>query len=522
MQKKPDKSQIENLKFLHVQQDFLALEQESRLILENYPNNSDVQNFLGAALAGQEFFDDSLVVFFKAVVDAENGQTKAKILNNIGVSFIKLDDQKNAVNYLKQGIKENPKNLSAHFNLANAFRNLGEVEESLIVYKEALKIDPNHGNSNVYYSLALKILGRFKESIEYCQKALDIRPAWGMAHRHMSTMIKYTEDNDHLKIMLSLIKDPDLPKEEKMHISFGLAKAHEDIGDHKNSFKFLLEANRLFRDDISFSTENSNNYFRAIKRNFSERLSTELQTNPSLGEGLIFIVGMPRSGTSLAEQILSSHSEVFGAGELRHFRKSIDKVFVEIEGKKFPDNLSIHKIEKFTEVGKEYELMISDLRKDSPVFVDKMPYNFMYIPMIRLSLPKSKVVLMERDPIDNCLSIFKQKFGTGNAYAYSLQELAEYYNSYRDITEAWKNFFPNEIFTLNYEELTRSQKIVTSELLDFCDLEWEDSCIDFYKTDRNNKTASSVQVRQPLYSSSVKLWEKYKKELGPLIDNLKV
>ena len=120
MQKKPDKSQIENLKFLHVQQDFLALEQESRLILENYPNNSDVQNFLGAALAGQEFFDDSLVVFFKAVVDAENGQTKAKILNNIGVSFIKLDDQKNAVNYLKKGIKENPKNLSAHFNLANA------------------------------------------------------------------------------------------------------------------------------------------------------------------------------------------------------------------------------------------------------------------------------------------------------------------------------------------------------------------------------------------------------------------
>ena len=116
-----------------------------------------------------------------------------------------------------------------------------------------------------------------------------------------------------------------------MHISFGLAKAHEDIGDHKNSFKFLLEANRLFRDDISFSTENSNNYFRAIKRNFSERLSTELQTNPSLGEGLIFIVGMPRSGTSLAEQILESHSKVFGAGELRHFRKSIDKVFVEIE-----------------------------------------------------------------------------------------------------------------------------------------------------------------------------------------------
>ena len=145
----------------------------------------------------------------------------------------------------------------------------------------------------------------------------------------------------------------------------------------------------------------------------------------------------------------------------------------------------------------------------------------MFIPLIKLSLPESKIILTERNPLDNCLSIFKKKFGKGNGYAYSLEELGEYYNSYKDMMEEWRVLTNNEIFYLDYEKLINSQEEVTSSLLSFCNLECEDSCLHFYKTNRNNMTASSFQVRQPLYSSSVKLWEKYREELEPLINTLR-
>ncbi|SVC72244.1 uncharacterized protein METZ01_LOCUS325098, partial [marine metagenome] len=344
---------------------------------------------------------------------------------------------------------------------ANALRNVGDVGSSIQVYKDALKIDPKHANSIIYYSLALKTLGKFEESILFCKKALEIRQDWGMVHRHLSSMVKYKKDNEHFKIMLSLIDDKNLLKEDKMHICFGLSKAFEDIKEYKKAFSFLSKANDLYRKEIKFSTKNSNNWFKSVKNVFSKEFcEISKDENSELGEGIIFVLGMPRSGTSLVEQILSSHSKVFGAGELKHFRKSVDRVFVEADGKKFPHNVDLYPKASFLEVGREYENMISSLRGDSPFFVDKMPYNFMYLPLIKLSLPKSKIVLTERNPIDNCLSIYKQKFGIGNAYAYNQKELAEYYNSYKDIVKNWKEIFNEQIFSLNYEQLINNQKEV--------------------------------------------------------------
>ena len=400
---------------------------------------------------------------------------------------------------------------------------MGDVKDSLEVYIKALKIDPNHQSSIVYYSIALKTLGNFQDSISLCHKALKLRPDWGMVHRHLSSMMKYSEDDTHLEEMLNLVEKKNLSKEDSMHLYFAISKAYEDKKRYKDAFKFLSKANDLYREDITFSTKNSNNYFRLVKKVFSKDFCEEaFDKENHLGEGIIFVLGMPRSGTSLAEQILASHSKVFGAGELRHFRKSIDRVFLQKEGKKFPKNVALYPLDSFKEIGADYEKTILELRNGSTYFVDKMPYNFMYIPLIRLSLPKSKIVLTERNPIDNCLSIYKMKFGTGNAYAYNQEELAQYYNSYKDIVGCWNRIFPNDIFSLNYEELTVSQKKTTENLLEFCGLDWEDACLEFHKTDRNNKTASSFQVRQPLYSSSVKLWENYKDELNSLISSLEI
>ena len=521
IQKIPKKSEIDNLVSLNNKKDYVGLEKESRILLNQYPHNANIQNLYGAALAGQSFFEESIRVFLKALSDAKEGPPKARILNNIGVSFIKLEDLTNAVKYLKKAINENPKSVSSYLNLANTLTKIGDVEGSLRFYREVFKIEPNHANSVLNYSFSLKILGRFKESAEFCQKAIDIKEDWGKAHRHLSTMIKYSQGHKHIKLMSDCVKKPELSKNDKMHIFFGLSKAYEDTGEYKKSFKFLLEANKLNRANINFSTEYSNNYFKALSKNITKQFYDKAKKGASLGKGIIFVLGLPRSGTSLVEQILSSHSKVFGAGEIKYFRKSIEKVFFELENKRFPYNINLHGLDSLSSLGKEYENMISFLRKDSPFFVDKMPYNFMFIPLIKLSLPESKIILTERNPLDNCLSIFKKKFGKGNGYAYSLEELGEYYNSYKDIMEEWTVLTNNEIFYLDYEKLINSQEEVTSSLLSFCNLEWEDSCLHFYKTNRNNKTASSVQVRQPLYSSSVKLWEKYREELKPLIRTLR-
>ena len=519
-QKKPKKTEIAALNSLHAKKDFIGLEEECRNLLERYENSAEIQNFLGAALSGQELYQDSFEYFFKAVVDAESSSQKSRYLSNAGVSYLKLDDQKNALIYLTKAVEEDEENLNALFNQANAMRNLGKVEESLEVYQKAMSLNPKHANSFMFYSLALKVLGRFKDSKDYCFKALSLNPKWGMAHRHLSSMINYSEDKKHLLQMKELIKGEDLSDEDKMNLCFAISKGLEELDMYKESFQYLIEGNNLARKGVEFSIEKSSNYFGVVKNSFSKELFESVKTDSSLGGGIIFVLGMPRSGTSLAEQILASHSKVFGAGELRHFRKCIDKLYFEVEGKKFPKNFSSHSLDLVAEVGKHYQEMISDIRKDSPFFVDKMPYNFMYIPLIKLSLPKSRIILCERDPLDNCLSIFKQKFGVGNSYAYSLEELGSYFNSYKDITDDWKHLLGDQIFCLNYEELTKNQKEVTANMLNFCGLEWEESCLDFHKTNRNNKTASSVQVRRPIYTSSIKLAQRYEEELKPLANIL--
>ena len=201
-----------------------------------------------------------------------------------------------------------------------------------------------------------------------------------MVHRHLSSMIKYSENDTHFEEMMKIIEKNNLSKEDSMHLYFAISKAYEDKKRYKDAFKFLSKANDLYREDITFSTKNSNNYFRLVKKVFSKDFCEEaFDKENHLGEGIIFVLGMPRSGTSLAEQILASHSKVFGAGELRHFRKSIDRIFLEKEEKKFPKNVALYPLDSFKEIGADYEKTILELRKGSAYFVDKMPYNLSLI-----------------------------------------------------------------------------------------------------------------------------------------------
>ena len=511
------KDQLNSLNKLNQDKDFNSLEEESRRLLLKFPNNTHLNNFLGASLAGKGLLTEAIIAFNNALIEAEN---KSKILNNLGVTYLKMEAFEKALDYFNESIKEDKEYEEAHFNKGNALRRMGSVEEAIINYENTLKINPDHINSKLNISIALKNIGRFEESKDLCRELIELKPGWGVVHRHLTTMVKYEKNDNHIKQMLTLFDDKSLDKIDKSHIALALGKAYEDLGKSEEAFSYFSLGNKYFRSQIKYSTSQSRKYFAAIKRVFNNSFFVNNQQNYDAGKNLIFITGMPRSGTSLIEQILASHSNVYGAGELKFFRDAIYNNFPDVEGSIFPDNALLHDPNCFKDVADEYLERISKYREEVEVVVDKMPYNFMYIGMIHLVFPSAKIISIQRNAIDNCFSIYKQKFGTGNYFSYSLQETGEYYNLYNDLMLHWNLVLPERIFTIQYEKLTMYQEKETKRLLKHCSLKWEEDCLSFHKTNRDVRTASSVQVRQPLYNSSVNLWKKYENELEPLINIL--
>ena len=512
-----NKDQLNNLNRLHQEKKFDSLEEESRKLLLKFPNNTHLNNYLGASLAGKGLLTEAIIAFNDSLIEAKN---KSKILNNLGVTYLKMENFEKALDYFEESIIEDKEYEEAHFNKGNALRRLGRVEEAIASYENTLKINPDHINSQLNISIALKNIGRFEESKNLCRELIKLKPAWGVVHRHLTTMVKYKKIDNHVEQMLKIFNDKSLDKNNKSHIAFGLGKAYEDLGKSEEAFSYFSLGNKYFRSQIKYSTSQSRKYFAAIKRVFNASFFVNNQQNYDLGENLIFITGMPRSGTSLIEQILASHSNVYGAGELKFFREAIYNNFPDIEGSIFPDNFFLHDPNCLKDVADEYLERVSTYREEVEVVVDKMPYNFMYIGMIHLVFPLAKIISIQRNAIDNCFSIYKQKFGTGNYFSYSLQETGEYYNLYNELMNHWNSVLPEKIFSIQYEKLTLNQEKETKRLLDHCSLNWEEDCLSFHKTSRDVRTASSVQVRQPLYNSSVNLWKNYKKELKPLIEIL--
>ena len=512
----PSKEEVNELLLLHSNKDFVSLLEESNKLLKDFPENSILLNLKGTAQAAQGLIKESLSSFMLAL---NNAKDESMILNNIGITHLRLDDFDEAVVYLEKAIQLNKLYSDAHLNLGNAYRKLGKMAKSIESYDRAIKIDPKLQKAHLYKSLTLKNLGNFEESMESCNEAINLNPHSGIAHKHLSSMLDYTNpEAHHILEMEEIYKNPDLNNEDKIQLAFGLGKAFEDVKEYKKAFLYLKEGNSLYRSTIQYSTEGRKEFFKLLKENFDQEF-LKRNEGSELGKNTIFVMGMPRSGTSLVEQILSSHSQVSGAGELRYLKEAVDKHLYPIDGVNFPKNLKKHELSSFKYLGNYYLELVNKLMrgKETKFTVDKMPYNFMHVGIINLCLPQAKIILCEREPIDNCFSIYKQKFGVGNDYAYSMEEIGEYYNLYLDLIDHWTTSLPNRMYKISYEDLTFNQEDQTKNLIKFCDLDWEEACISFHQTEREVHTASSVQVRKPMYTSSVKKWEKYKKELRPLI-----
>jgi hypothetical protein len=283
--------------------------------------------------------------------------------------------------------------------------------------------------------------------------------------------------------------------------------------------EFVIKATQLKRNSYDYSVAESREQFDRIKEIFSPGFFSNHRDIGNPDRTPIFILGMPRSGTSLVEQILASHPDVFGAGELNDLWKVLTSIRTSEKEKQLwiiPEGLIELDAGVFADLGKQYITRIRKFSASAKFITDKMPHNFLRIGFIRAILPNARIIHCTRDPMDNCLSIFKNLLKNGHGYADNMPELGQYYRMYLELMDYWRVTLPGFIYDQSYEDLVISEKEQISRLLQHCGLHWDDACLDFHKTRRKIKTTSNAQVRRPIYSDSVKLWTRYEKQLEPL------
>ena len=436
--------------------------------------------------------------------------------NNLGNILLDLGQYEAAIESLEWAISYQHDLAEAHNNLGNAYNKCGRTDAAIKSFEKAVFYNPYYEKAYFNLALSFKDIGNKEGFIKNIEKTLDIKPEWGAANYHLSQVKKCKKNDPKIAEMHSFLDRDDLDITDRINLNFALAKSYEDIENYNEQFKFLNEGNNLRKKELNYSIERDLKLFSRIK-NLFHPLNSDIKNTSSKPDSLrpIFIVGMPRSGTSLVHQILDSHNEVHGAGELNNLNKSIFPFLKE----NFSKSESIFSAKDVLTIHQHYLDSLISLNIKENIFIDKMPLNFRYIGFILMAFPEAKILHMKRDPMAICWSIYKSFFN-GNAYSFSQEDLAQYYGLYNDLMSFWNKIFPNQIYNINYEDLTTNQEIETRNLLKYCELEWDENCLNFHKNKTAVKTTSSMQVRKKMYQGSSEAWKKYESYLQPLIKGL--
>jgi len=452
----------------------------------------------------------------KYFLESQKINNNSKTLFFIGLIETELNNFDSAIKYYKKSIAAE-KNPDSMCNLGNLYYIVGNIEKALkytlMSLKENSKLDRSYNNLGLIFLAK----GNFDLAKKNFIKAIKINFNNSRAHFNLSSITNYTNDNQHINDLLKLSNILNL-EEEKSYIYFALGKVYEDIENYKESFKYYKKANKLRRKKIIYSFKEEDKLKKYIVKNFDKKNINEFKKFGHLSKSNIFVLGMPRSGTSLIEQILATHSYVYGAGEINFLQDTIQNYFM--LNKKFIDLEEI-KTENIYKAGKNYNDNVAKLLKNKKYIVNKLPVNFKWIGLIKMILPNSKIIHCKRNPADICLSIFKQNFYTlGNEYSFNFDEIVEYYNNYLKFMKHWENIFPQEIYCINYENLIHNQREETKKLLKFCSLPWENKCMEFTKTRRVVRTSSHSQVRKKIYPNSIEKWKNYKNFLNKYLKKI--
>ena len=481
----PDQKSMRELENLYKLNQYDSLEKKVRELINKYDKNTNLYNILGVTLIGQSKLNDAIKIFEKI-------------------------------------IKIQPNFYFAYHNIGNALKDLSKLDEAKTYYQKCIKINPNYTQAYISLGKILLDLHKLEESAIVFKQALKLEPKNGELHRHLSQVIKYEQTSSHVKDMEEIISNVNATHSQQMHLSFALGKAHEDMKLYNKAFSYWEKGNFLKKEEIKYSTEYQAKLVKIVKDNFTKDLFEKFKNYGNQDKTLIFIVGMPRSGTTLVQQILSSHPYVLGVGESNQLSNKIAKYFFEKNGS-LKKNLYDYSPIDFNKIGDDY---IKNMKQSSTYirYISvKDLLNFTWLGLIKLILPKAKIIHCVRNPLDNCVSLFKNYFVGGVDFSYDLVDLGKYYNLYKDIMLFWDDALPNYCINISYEELINNPKKQIKKLLSACNLEWDDNCMKFYNNKYFMSTGSnSINIHKPIYKTSIQSWKRYEKQLQPLLEILKI
>ncbi len=426
-------------------------------------------------------------------------------------------------------LKAQPKKEYAYLLLrASILVKIGDFEQAQQIYKYLLSnFEPRAGIA-LSYAHTLKTIGHQQEAIDAYRRTIDLKPSFGDAYWSLANLKTFRFEDSDLGAMRTEIEKPDCTREDHFHLCFALGKALEHRKQFAESFHYYLRGNdikeKLEQYDADLTADNARRIQAVCTMDF-------LSAPPASGcqaPDPIFVVGLPRAGSTLLEQILASHSLVDGTKELVDILAMVTR----LGGKKLKSDVSLYpellpdlSAAQLDELGREYIDRTRIQRADAPFFIDKMPNNFFHIGFISMILPNAKIIDARRHPMAACFSCFTQLFAKGQIFTYGLSNIGRYYRTYIDMMDHWERVLPDKVLRVQYEEMVADTENQVRRMLDHCGLEFEEGCLQFYKTERAVRTASSEQVRQPIYSAAMEHWRNFephldelKAALGPVLD----
>ena len=539
-----DLSALKHLSNLLVKQD--KSDEADELIKNFFENNEDYGLlYKGVRHLHASRYRKAEDAFKKVLMEDENN---IDALRFMGILAFKSGNHDIAEAVLTKALKLDPTYSLVWANLAQVFSVTGQLDKAKKSFKNILNMDPKNGLIWAEYGTVLTKLANYREGRDAYLKALEFKPdsprvhlslghvyktmgeinasinsykntiiqnnLSGEAYWSLANLKTYSFSENEIKDMEETLKG-DMSDIERSQMHFALGKAYEVKKDFDRSFRNYYEGNKVKKGLIKYSSDDTSYNTKRILDFFSKENINNLSKSSTNNPDPIFVLGMPRSGSTLVDQIISSHSKVDGTQEL----PNIIKIAAELNNDKqnsYPEVLKELDDLKISKLGKDYISETTWARDNAPFFIDKMPNNFIHIGLIKTILPNAKIIDTRRDPMDTCFSCFKQFFARGQLFTYSMEDLGNYYTDYIRAMNHWHKVYGKDIFTVHYDDVINKTEETIRELIDYCNLPFEQECLEFYKSSRPVKTPSAEQVRQPIYKSGLNYWKNYEKHLLPL------
>jgi tetratricopeptide (TPR) repeat protein len=494
-----------------------AARQHYQKAIELKPGYAEAHNNLGNALHKLGCPIDAVTEYRKALAINEE---YCEAHTNLANVLVTLGEYEKAIEHHRRAVATGPNDPEAHDHFGNTLHLIGRSEDAVPLHERAIAIRPD--DAELYSNLghALQALGKLDQASHAFERAIALTPRKGRYYWSLANSKRFTPNDSHLRAMQELARDLDtLHVDEQIELHFALGRALAEVGELERSFQHLLQGNALKRRQVDYDEAKEMAQFARVQSVFTAELIREKTGLGNPSPRPIFIVGLPRSGTTLIEQILASHPGVFGAGELPAV--GMLAAGIRADGASFPEAVPGLSSNEWSDLGDSYLRAIEPLAAGADRVTDKMLLNFMYLGLIHLALPNARIIHARRDLLDTALSCFSVLFADGLTFTYDLGEFGRYCRAYQGLMQHWRAVLPvGVMLEIQYETLVDNLEAQARKLVAHCGLDWDPRCLAFHETQRSVRTASATQVRRPIYKSSIGRWRPYEAFLKPLLREL--